>query len=112
MADAPAAPAGLRGDGLKLWRDVTETYALECHELAILRVAAAAADVVGRLSAELSAAPALTDAAVRPTLRELRSQSALLAQLMEKLHLPVSLETAMQRVNVRGDSRELYEIPS
>ena len=56
------------------------------HELGILRPACVIADVIARLSAELSAAPSvLADPAVA---RELRLQSLALGRLLSALRLP------------------------
>lgn len=95
----PTAPRSLGADGRKLWRAVT-TMAVEgrriefrTDELTVLAQAAATADAIAALEAELVGARVVVAGSkgqtiVNPVVIELRLQRAALATLLGRLAIP------------------------
>lgn len=88
----PAAPAGTGPRGEALWRSLTEMYALEEHELAILRDAVGTVDLVERLAAVLAVEGPVIDSPqgrkAHPAAVEVRQQRLALARLLSALRVP------------------------
>lgn len=92
MTTTPRTPAGLDAAGRKLWRAITGTFELSEHEAAMLEEACRTRDLVGRLRAELDAAPLMLDSSqgqrLHPAVAELRQQRLALARLLATLGVP------------------------
>lgn len=106
-------PAGTKAGGRRLWRSVLVEYELEEHELALLREACRAVDLLDDLAA-LVAKEGLTTTGphgskVHPAAVEARQQRIALARVLAALRLPAGDEDApekdrrpQRRMGVRG----------
>lgn len=87
------APAGLDRSGRALWRKVTGDFDLRADEARILADACATADLIDRMSAELTGAGLTVTGSTgqlvaHPLVAALHSHRQLLARLLDQLALP------------------------
>jgi hypothetical protein len=112
-SDLPRPPAGTRAAGSRLWRAVLADYALEEHELALLREAVRTADVLDELDARVKVDGAIIDSPqglkAHPAAVEARQQRITLARLLAALRVPLGDEDdragnarPQRRTGVRG----------
>jgi hypothetical protein len=102
-------PSGLRAAGRRLWRDVTETLALDEHEKALLLEAARTADALDELEKVIRRDGVLVSGRPHPALVEARQQRMTLARLVASLRLPEDLQLGRERPQRRGAARGTYQ---
>lgn len=105
---ATKAPRGSGPSGRALWKDVTERFELDQHELVILREAVRTVDQLDALAAIVDRDGVLEPATGRahPALVESRQLRLALARLVATLRLPDEDDERPQR---RGGSRGTYQ---
>lgn len=113
MSAVPTPPAGLGTSGKRLWRAVLGPYALDEHELLLLRQACRVVDTLDRLAEEGARHPITVtnikgDEVPHPTLGESRQQAIVLARLLTTLRLPSGKEGV--RPQRRGGARGAYGV--
>lgn len=113
MSKANPAPPGLKTAGRKLWASVVDEFALETHELLLLREACRTADRLDRLADEAIDAPVTVenhrgDQVAHPAMVEARQQSITLTRLLASLRMPSGEEG--ERPQRRGAARGSYGI--
>jgi hypothetical protein len=102
----PRAPEGAGPGGRRLWSAVLGRYALDPHELELLRRAVRLADVCDQLERKLAVhGPLLDDGRVRPAAVELRLQSLALARVIVALRLPEEAPARPTRNATRAQRR-------
>ena len=89
----PATLRALKAAGKKLWQETVKVYDLRQDELEVLRAAAAEADLIAEMAAELNGAPLTTAGSMgqmvtHPLLPEIRQHRATQAALLRSLKLP------------------------
>lgn len=99
----PSAPRGLGKHGRKLWRKVSEKYALRPDELRILEDAARLVDTIAALEEGMVGQPLTVLGSARqlvahPLISEIRAHRMALAALLRQLKLP-DLDAAAAQVN-------------
>jgi hypothetical protein len=119
----PAAPAGAKAAGRRLWRSVLREYELEEHELALLREMVRAVDHLDDLAAVVAKdglmvpGPGMTER-VHPAVVEARQLRIALARLAAALRLPAGDEDSpdakvgMRRPQRRAGVRGVYRLRS
>jgi hypothetical protein len=106
----PNPPAGARTAGKRLWRAVLGDFALDEHELVLLRQAVRVADLCDELQEAVERDGPLVEGRVHPAVVELRQQRIVLARLIVALRVPLGEEEQgggsgaprLQRRGVRG----------
>lgn len=107
----PAAPAGSKAAGKRLWQAVLGGFVLDEHELTLLRQAVAVADTCDELQKVIDAdGPMIKnrfgEPIAHPAAVELRAQRIVLARLIVALRVPLGDEDAQvgrgQRRAIRG----------
>jgi hypothetical protein len=86
-------PDGLQGSGMRLWDSVTATFVLNAGEVEILRQAAATADEIASLEAELRSSSLVVAGHTgqprpNPLLKIIQDHRLLLRRLVDSLALP------------------------
>lgn len=101
--DEAPQPPGLREDGLKLWKSITDDLDVDLHELVVLAEACYVTDSLAALNEAIVDSP--TDLKL---LAERRQQQATLMRLMMTLRLKFGDEDAptQQRGGARGTYRK------
>lgn len=112
MGTVAPAPRGLKTSGKALWRAVQEDYALDQHELTILREACRTADGIDALQAVLDREGTMSESSqgvrVHPVLPELRQQRIAFARLITALRIPAGETDG--RTQVRPGVRGVYGV--
>lgn len=100
----PQTPAGLRERGGRLWREVTDRYDLDAHELALLEEMGRTADDLDALAQRVASQGHTIAGRVNPALVESRQLRIAFARLAAALRLPAGEEDgrAQRRSGVRG----------
>jgi hypothetical protein len=107
VVSKPKPPTGTGPGGTRLWRQVTESFDLDGHELVILRQAVDVLDSCELLQAAVRAEGLLDEErAVHPAARELRLQRVLLLRVLADLRFPDPGE--VERPQRRSGSRGAY----
>jgi hypothetical protein len=98
------APPRLKASGKRIWREVTERYELDAHELALLKEMARTADDLDALNRRVEEQGHTIAGRVNPALVECRQLRIAFARLAAALRLPAGEEDgrAQRRVGVRG----------
>ncbi len=109
----PPAPRGTGPSGRRLWRSVLKDFALDEHELSLLRQAVRTADLCDDLQALVDTDGPIVEGRAHPGLVELRQQRILLARLVVALRVPMGEQEddAPARTQYRG-TRGVYGIRS
>jgi len=106
----PPPPDGLQDSGKALWGAVLDDYALDEHELTILREACRTADLLDGLQATLEAEGLMSETSqgsrVHPAAVELRQQRVTFARLVTALRIPAGEDDG--RTQRRGGTRGVY----
>src|SRR5215203_4657063 len=92
-AESPQPPDGLEAAGRRLWDSVTATFVLNAGEIAILGQAAATADEIALLEAELRGSSLVVagysgQPRPNPLIKILQDHRLLLRRLVDSLALP------------------------
>ena len=108
----PAAPAGSKTSGKRLWRSVLAEYELEEHEMALLREMVRSVDQLDALQALVDRdGPMVTGPAmakrVHPALIEARQLRITLARLAAALRLPAGDEEGDAKAGTRRPQRRV-----
>lgn len=100
----PPIPVGLAKRGERLWREVTERYELDAHELALLEEMGRTADDLDALAERVAEQGHTVAGRVNPALVESRQLRIAFARLAAALRLPAGEEDGrgQRRVGVRG----------
>lgn len=110
---SPTPPRGLKSSGRALWKAVLAQYALDEHELTILREASRTADALDALQTTLDNEGHMSSSSqgirVHPVLPELRQQRIAFARLITALRIPAG-EVNDGRGQVRGGLRGVHGI--
>ena len=113
-ASRPSPPKGCQAAGRTLWRDITGTYELDIHELALLKEATRTVDQLDELAAAVAADGTMIDGRIHPALVESRQLRIVLARLLAALRLPAGDQDDHQeqqrRPQRRGGVRSPYRI--
>ena len=91
--ESPKPPEGLRGPGKRLWDSVAASFVLNAGEVEILRQAAATADEIASLEAELRSSSLVVAGHTgqprpNPLLKIIQDHRLLLRRLVDSLALP------------------------
>jgi hypothetical protein len=104
--EVPEPPDGLGEPGVRLWTSIASEFVLNAGELEILRQAAATADEIGLLEAELRASSLVVagyngQPRPNPLLKIIQDHRLLLRRLVDSLALPDEVEEAGLRPGQR-----------
>jgi len=93
LEEVPEPPEGLGEPGIRLWTSVAATFVLNAGEVEILRQAAATADEIALLEAELRASSLVVAGYAgqprpNPLLKIIQDHRLLLRRLVDSLALP------------------------
>ena len=93
LEEVPEPPEGLGEPGIRLWTSVAATFGLNAGEVEILRQAAATADEIALLEAELRASSLVVAGYAgqprpNPLLKIIQDHRLLLRRLVDSLALP------------------------
>jgi hypothetical protein len=106
MDEPPAAPAGLKAPGRRLWEATVADLDMAEAELAILHRACRTADTIAALDAVVERQGLSLDDKSHPALVESRLQTQLLARLLVSLRIPDEDGVRPQFRGMRGAYRK------
>jgi hypothetical protein len=102
----PAAPAGSRTSGKRLWKSILAEYELEEHELALLREMVRTVDRLDELHALVEADGVMVGDRLHPAMVEARQLRIVMARLAAAMRLPAGEEgTDDAKVGTRRPQR-------
>jgi hypothetical protein len=117
MSEKPKPPVGLRAPGRRLWDSITGDYALDEHEIVLLREIVRTVDLVDELDARVRVDGAVIESPqgvkAHPAAVEARQQRITLARMLAALRMPAGDEgdkVQGRRQQRRTGARGVYSI--